>query len=257
MECKNCGAEYEEQLAECPYCGAENYKKSVEEHQKILDDYQEKTQKMRALPFIAGEKGVKLVVIAIVSLIVIAMVGSFVVGKVQSWQSEREYEQRLETLRELEDLYHDKEYAALYELWRERRNKSFDVVFQKYIRVGELADGFERSLERMESGIELALMAESNGISDGEKNLDEIGYYIKLLATCSEYETEGYPYGEEEGVTYYSEKITEVLTEQYFLTEEEIHQGIADYIETGEKPTYLYGISYERLTTQGDKEREM
>ena len=257
MNCKNCGTEYEDTLAECPYCGTENYKKSVEEHHKVLDEYQEKTKKVQELPRLVEKKGAKLLWIGLLVLIVIAIVGPFVASKKQALESQREYEKRLETLDTLEDLYQAGEYAALYKMRQDGAYNSFDKAFQKYTRVGELANSYERSLEQMESGIELAMTAKKLGISGGEEDLSQIGYYIRLLETCEEYEAEDYPYEEEDGINYYREKIVNLLTERYLLTEEEVYQGIKDYKATGEKPTYLYEISYERLTMQGEEDSEM
>lgn len=257
MYCKNCGAEYENDLAECPYCGAENYKKSVEEHRKVVNDYQQKTQNIRMLPQRVSRKAVKLVGIFLIAIVVIAIVGSFIVGKVQEIESEREYKERMGTLEELEELYQAGEYLELYRMWQEDRYDGYRGAFAKYWRVGDLANHYEECLDGVEDDIELALMAEEIGMSNGEECLSTIGYCILGMTYCKQYESEDYPYGEEDGVIYYYEKSMAFLKEYFLLTEEEIEQGIDYYTEENEFPTYLYETSYERLKAQGDKDSEM
>ena len=50
MICENCGAEYDEHLLLCPYCGTENDRAAQLEHQKELHDLNEKTEKLLQAP---------------------------------------------------------------------------------------------------------------------------------------------------------------------------------------------------------------
>lgn len=252
MYCKNCGAEYKDELAECPYCGAENYKKSVEEHQKVLDDYQQKTKQMHVSRQQVTQKEVKFVGIAIAVIILVVIVWAFLAGKMQAAESEREYKEKIKTQQELEELYQAGEYPELYQMWSDGRYNRYEDAYQKYWRVAELADGYESRLDLAEAEIELAISAAELGAEDGASNLNQIEYYIRFLCVCDWYATEDYPYGEEVGVLYYEDKVKTLLREKYLLTEEEIIQGMSDYAQTEEAPVYLYDISYERLTAQGE-----
>ena len=39
MVCKNCGAEIDDNLNNCPYCGTENHKKAEETHRNVMNAY--------------------------------------------------------------------------------------------------------------------------------------------------------------------------------------------------------------------------
>ena len=38
MICKNCGAELQEDVRSCPFCGADNFEQSLKEHQDTVND---------------------------------------------------------------------------------------------------------------------------------------------------------------------------------------------------------------------------
>ena len=37
ITCDNCGAKYEEEADQCPYCGSDNFGKAVQEHEDIIN----------------------------------------------------------------------------------------------------------------------------------------------------------------------------------------------------------------------------
>ena len=36
--CKNCGAEYDDEQDRCPYCGGDNFGKSVQVHEDMMNE---------------------------------------------------------------------------------------------------------------------------------------------------------------------------------------------------------------------------
>ena len=46
--CKNCGAEYDDEQDRCPYCGGDNFGKSVQVHEDMMNELErEKKRKCR------------------------------------------------------------------------------------------------------------------------------------------------------------------------------------------------------------------
>ena len=50
IHCKSCGAEFEENLAKCPYCGTLNYKGAEQEYLNKLKNIQEDMEDLQEVP---------------------------------------------------------------------------------------------------------------------------------------------------------------------------------------------------------------
>ena len=101
MICENCGAEYDEHLLLCPYCGTENDRAAQLEHQKEMHDLNEKTEKLRQAPERAARKGsqivTKMAVAAVIGVLVVSAV-IWVVTRIQAGNALGQQEKQLAQL---------------------------------------------------------------------------------------------------------------------------------------------------------------
>ena len=46
--CKNCGAEYDDEQDRCPYCGGDNFGKSVQVHEDMMNELEREKKRWLA-----------------------------------------------------------------------------------------------------------------------------------------------------------------------------------------------------------------
>ena len=63
MICEYCGAEFEENVLACPFCGADNFVMSKQEHEQTVSKIREEEQRIKALPKKVANKSTKLLIL--------------------------------------------------------------------------------------------------------------------------------------------------------------------------------------------------
>ena len=48
--CKNCGAEYDDEQDRCPYCGGDNFGKSVQVHEDMMNELEREKKRWKEMP---------------------------------------------------------------------------------------------------------------------------------------------------------------------------------------------------------------
>lgn len=55
--CKNCGAEYDDEQDRCPYCGGDNFGKSVQVHEDMMNELEREKKRWKEMPEKVAGKG--------------------------------------------------------------------------------------------------------------------------------------------------------------------------------------------------------
>ena len=55
--CKNCGAEYDDEQDRCPYCGGDNFGKSVQLHEDMINELKREKRQWEKMPEKVAGKG--------------------------------------------------------------------------------------------------------------------------------------------------------------------------------------------------------
>lgn len=166
MICKNCGAEYEDALIECPFCHAENKEEAYRRQRSYVDGYKEKASFLSKLPdLIVGKTGNAMKGIAVIAIVVflvillIAFLGTKIYSATAVWRMDRAVE-KMEKYYEageyekLEDYYWDVDHVggAIYEKyyrtvsvysdidWISYRLQQYGDDYVEYISVEEVED---------------------------------------------------------------------------------------------------------------------
>mgnify|MGYP000786450306 FL=1 len=75
--CKNCGAEYDDEQDRCPYCGGDNFGKSVQVHEDMMNELEREKKRWKEMPEKVAGKGMswtaKLGIAAVIMVAVICI----------------------------------------------------------------------------------------------------------------------------------------------------------------------------------------
>ena len=76
--CKNCGAEYDDEQDRCPYCGGDNFGKSVQVHEDMMNELKREKRQWEKMPEKVAGKGMswtaKLGIAAVIMVAVICII---------------------------------------------------------------------------------------------------------------------------------------------------------------------------------------
>ena len=76
--CKNCGAEYDDEQDRCPYCGGDNFGKSVQVHEDMMNELEREKKRWKEMPEKVAGKGMswtaKLGIAAVIMVAVICII---------------------------------------------------------------------------------------------------------------------------------------------------------------------------------------
>lgn len=121
--CDSCGAEFEENLAKCPYCGSMNVKGAEREYMEKLEDVQEDLEELEDAPLDELTDTVKKqgLFLAKVFLVVLAVVGilalaRFILERRDRWDPKAEYAWQQEYYPRLDQLYDEGDYDGMVDL---------------------------------------------------------------------------------------------------------------------------------------------
>lgn len=214
MICENCGAEFEENVHACPFCGADNFVKSKQEHEQTVSKIREEEQRIKALPKTVANKSTKLLIFLILAFIVVGMLIALIASVIGKLQVKGEYKSDAALAVELEELYQNGDYEEIYELTKEV--SSTNRSLGKYTSVGTLYQKYQYGSEQFESDLEVAKLFEK------PEYLQSVTYFLSILYICEGLEEKGFVYDEDAAVYYFRDVATTFLKENMCLTEEEI-----------------------------------
>ena len=190
--CKNCGGEYDEKLLVCPFCDTENESVAYLQQNAILDDYHDKAIDVATLPDKVVKKSTKLFVKLGALFIVICLVIFVVIYFVtRNGRKDNSMDSINSTKNELEQLYLNEDYQGIYDYFQSHHNIS-DSYYEKYKRVSDLYEA-SLSIERKKEKYKADLIK----YLDADDVSYDIEYILEVLNQISEYENNGYLFGEE------------------------------------------------------------
>jgi hypothetical protein len=92
--CKNCGAEYDDEQDRCPYCGGDNFGKSVQVHEDMMNELKREKRQWEKMPEKVAGKGIswtaKLGIAAVIMVAVICII-VFIVSSISHKVSDLYY----------------------------------------------------------------------------------------------------------------------------------------------------------------------
>ena len=124
--CKNCGAEYDDEQDRCPYCGGDNFGKSVQVHEDMMNELEREKKRWKEMPEKVAGKGMswtaKLGIAAVIMVAVICII-VFIVSSISHKVSYRVEQKNLEKLEsecdtalwQIDDRMYAKEYEDDYD----------------------------------------------------------------------------------------------------------------------------------------------
>ena len=146
--CENCGAQYEEALDKCPYCGAQNMRVAWDRYQNKLDELGKETGEIKELPRTiprkASEKGIK----AAGLFVLLFLIAAFFVAAGARIKSRIQYRNEQKHTEVMEELLQKRDYQALSDYYR-----SLDyayVVYDKYQEVSQVYEQYKLLKDRVE-----------------------------------------------------------------------------------------------------------
>ncbi len=231
MECKSCGAHFDEMIPACPYCGTMSIKGAEAEYMDKLEDIREDMEELAAVPVMETKKALKkqtkfvLIVIGVILGLFLLLV---LVELIFGYHAPKRD-------RQADFVWQQETFPVLNELYEQEK---YDELLTQYYKACE-EDAPIYAWEHYEFISALALMADFNYILDEEasgKALNEYDYQSLLYAGFRvETYAESTAYTEEELVRLqpYIERVRQDFNTRWNFTEEDL-----EYFEKEAKENY-------------------
>ena len=221
--CNNCGASYEDDEPRCPYCGGDNFGRSVQMHEDAVNELKREKQQWEEKPQRAAKTGMSMTAKVLITAIVAGLLlsaGAFAGIRIHAAASGSR-EQAMQE--KLEKMYQQQDYSGIC-TYLEKHNELYDKAFRKY-RLVEKLENYTANYVITPDGKYLEQLIRTGKPDE----LDDVRYITDALVICQESEDADYKYEEQEAVAYYREYCYTYLKEHYALTEEEIQKVMAGY----------------------------
>ncbi len=221
--CNNCGASYADDAPRCPYCGGDNFGRSVQMHEDAVNELKREKRQWEEKPQRMAKTGMSLTAKILIVAIVVGLLlsaAAFIGIRIHAAASGS----REQAMKEkLEKMYQQQDYSGIC-TYLEKHNELYDQAFRKYRLVEKLEDYTANYVITPDGQYLEQLIWEGRA-----EELDDVKYITDALCICQESEDADYKYGEQEAVTYYREYCYTYLEEHYALTEEEIKEVMDGY----------------------------
>lgn len=228
MICKNCGAEYEDSLVSCPFCGAENVEESYRRQASYVNSLKKKSAFMEKLPeWIVRCLGkvMKHTAILAVGIFLVVLLLAFVGTKIYSstaiWRMER-------NVAKLEKIYQSGDYEQLKEVYWDMED-TYGGSYEKYARTVDVYWQTDWVMYNMEKLSDKYVQYIS--VEEVEDMLEDL---VSVLHEIDELEEDGFPYGEEKAMLEFRNILEEGRKEHLPLDEDEFQAVYEKYVEDGE-----------------------
>lgn len=212
--CKNCGAEYDDELDRCPYCGGDNFGKSVQVHEDTIHKLEGEKQKWEAMPDKVAKKGMSLTAKIVLAGIILVVLVCILVLIATTVSRKKSYQKEQENVKKMEAMYEAADYKGIYD-YMEQIKDPYSYVYEKYKLIADMQTYVEGDFTQ-EDMTEYAI---SNNKPDALFHVKDL---VKVLLKCNECEKDDYRYEEEEAVEYYRNYCYEYMEENYGIGSEKI-----------------------------------
>lgn len=248
MTCSSCGSEYDERLAQCPYCGSENEVFAKKEQRDYIVSYEKKIDELGRIPEQmakrAGNKVMKIAAVLVAAFLVLAGI----VWQTTRLRAVRALEKQQEQLERLEEYYQAGDYDAMGEYLDEvngygssyRKYEQIEQIYSPYENIRESAELHKKQMKQYSPHTMREDLAADSFIWD----LKDCFRQLKKIYMI---ETEDFPYGNEEKMYDIKEKYVEILKTELLLTTEEIDEGTVRYEDIDTDYTDLAMVVVQRL----------
>ena len=250
MICKNCGGKFDKDELVCPYCGFENIEQAVDEQQDYIDDYRKKTNELKKEPKKIARFSGKIILLLAGAALVLFLVALGIASLIRAINGDKNLGKHKEDIAILEEYYNNGDYKELSE-YLDKLEAKYSDSYEKYYIVYNLYDDYLFLEDSTKSDAEFYI--EYGYENEGE--LLEYSLYLccENLVKINEFKENGYVYGEEKAARDFEKYLKALLTENFWMTEEEIEEAVQMF--DGEYSTYkeMCKRLAKRLSTGGDK----
>lgn len=245
MICKSCGAEYEDKLLVCPYCGSENENRAREEQLDYIEEVKEKIEEVRSQAPVKAAKRASDMVVKIVG----AMIGVFLVVALAVWaystfSANGALKKQTKQIEKLEAFYQAQEFEKMSEFIEKEKLRG--ATFYKYIDIADLYDRVPYIMEEMDFCLDKVQRYELEANDVVWELMDGL-YQLKHIY---DYEQEGFIYGNEDAAAAIREIYIEKMTKVFLLTEEEIDHCLPEYVNEREENIEIAQIAAKRMNEE-------
>ena len=160
--CPNCGGEFKEQSAKCPYCGTMYYPGAEEEYLKKLEHVRTDLEDLGAVPEQETVKAIKkragwAIKLVMAAIIIVLLCAGFLAWKnrEEPYDAKTQYLWRQENYPKMEEMFENEQYAELYAfIEQETANGIYlsDWEHWSFMMVWGICDKVEECLEREANG---------------------------------------------------------------------------------------------------------
>ena len=187
MNCKYCGAEYEDDLLQCPYCNSENEKEARERKEEILKSYDVEADKMKkemaSYPKKTANKWTKIILIILGCLLVIVIMVSVIVIVAGKLTVNVEYKIEQQQAGKLEEFLAAKDYDGMLAYIEE---KDIWSGYDKYL---EVKDVYKEYVEILKSKQTIEETTREYGKETWEKWTEyQVDWMVDSAITIYQYE---------------------------------------------------------------------
>lgn len=251
MNCSSCGSEYDERLAQCPYCGSENEVFARKEQRDYIAFYEKKIDELDMIPKQmvkrAGNKVMKIAAVLVVVFLVMA--GN--VWLTTRQKAARALEKQQEQLARLEEYCQAGNYGAMGEYLDEING--YGSSYRKYEQIEQIYNHYENIRESAELHKNQVKQYYTHTIKEdlaAEYFIWDLKDCFRQLKKIYEIEKEDFPYGNEEEIYGIKDKYIEILKTELLLTPEEIDEGTVRYEDSDTDYTDLAIVVAQRLVEE-------
>ncbi|MGN0341250.1 MAG: hypothetical protein ACI4DO_00490 [Roseburia sp.] len=217
--CKNCGAEYDENTERCPYCGGDNFKKSVQTHEEKLRDLHEEKKKWENMPDKVAHrmtsftaKGIIFAVIGVMVFCLLLFAGIKLKNRIVNNRDETAIEK-------LEEMYQKGDYAGILE-YMDTLENPYQKKFEKYYQIVKMERPLTSLFEEDEEYLQYLAMENLP-----PSNIQNIVWTLEQCQVC---EDAYYKYDEQDIVEDYREQCYDYLEEQYGIPRQETQEVLEE-----------------------------
>lgn len=221
MQCPNCGAELTGEELCCPYCGWENQKLAEEHQQKKIASIYNKAADLFRLPEQMVKKIFHRILIAAGAGLALYVVILIIISISNAVRVDNSYRIQQENLEKLESYYQTGEFEEMHD-YLYTIDGYYSATYHKYYIIGTIADTYSYTRKNLEE----LRKYDVKYLTDGEILIYDLYALLNRLADICELEEKGFVYGEKEVALDFKEKITALLHDELYLTDEEIEGAI-------------------------------
>lgn len=238
MICKNCGVEFEDNLIQCPFCGAENVAESYRRQETYVDNLRKKSDFLAVLPeWIVNLLGRVMKHTAILAVgffllvLLIAFLGTKIYSSTAVWRMER-------NIAKLEKLYEAGDYEKLKQVYWDMED-TYGGSYEKYYRTVNTysqVDWVMYNLEKFSGDY-----VEYISVEEVEDTLEDL---IIVLHYIDEMRVDGFPYGEGKAMQEFEKCLREGIEEHLPMNASEFQTAYDKYSSEEETD---YGVEAELI----------